>query len=216
MRMKSWLIAGAAMALSSVHAYAAPVVFTTGPTNGTVEAYNIAVFAEAAPFTLTSAATITGFEFGGWTGTATPISSISYGFSPTVDFSTPSTTTLSAGPVITSTALGLYTVRDYSASISPVTLAAGTYYFNLFNAQGSGSGTYWDLNNSSPTAYYSYGGTALPTEVGSNLAFTLFGPAGAVPEPGTWAMMLLGFGVVGASLRRRPVAQRAAVRLNIA
>ena len=25
----------------------------------------------------------------------------------------------------------------------------------------------------------------------------------AVPEPGTWAMMILGFGVVGASLRRR-------------
>lgn len=28
----------------------------------------------------------------------------------------------------------------------------------------------------------------------------------AVPEPGTWAMMLLGFGAVGFSLRRRPVA----------
>jgi hypothetical protein len=27
--------------------------------------------------------------------------------------------------------------------------------------------------------------------------------ATAVPEPGTWAMMLLGFGVVGASMRRR-------------
>ena len=28
-------------------------------------------------------------------------------------------------------------------------------------------------------------------------------PTGAVPEPGTWAMMLLGFGAVGYSLRRR-------------
>lgn len=27
--------------------------------------------------------------------------------------------------------------------------------------------------------------------------------AGAVPEPATWAMMILGFGLVGTSLRRR-------------
>lgn len=30
-----------------------------------------------------------------------------------------------------------------------------------------------------------------------------FTTAAAVPEPGTWAMMLLGFGVVGSSMRRR-------------
>jgi hypothetical protein len=28
----------------------------------------------------------------------------------------------------------------------------------------------------------------------------------AVPEPGTWAMMILGFGIAGASLRRRRAA----------
>lgn len=30
-------------------------------------------------------------------------------------------------------------------------------------------------------------------------------PPGAIPEPGTWAMLIAGFGVVGASLRRRRV-----------
>jgi hypothetical protein len=30
-----------------------------------------------------------------------------------------------------------------------------------------------------------------------------FGTAGGVPEPATWAMMLLGFGMMGASVRRR-------------
>ena len=31
-------------------------------------------------------------------------------------------------------------------------------------------------------------------------------PTGAVPEPATWAMMILGFGVVGGALRRRKTA----------
>jgi hypothetical protein len=33
-------------------------------------------------------------------------------------------------------------------------------------------------------------------------------PTGAVPEPATWAMMILGFGLVGASMRRRGVTVR--------
>lgn len=38
----------------------------------------------------------------------------------------------------------------------------------------------------------------------------LVGAGGGVPEPATWAMMLAGFGLIGAALRRRsPVAQRA-------
>lgn len=43
------------------------------------------------------------------------------------------------------------------------------------------------------------GGTPVP--VGSTLT-----GAGPVPEPSTWAMMLLGFGLAGATLRRRGVA----------
>lgn len=39
--------------------------------------------------------------------------------------------------------------------------------------------------------------------VGHSQAFASAGQAAAVPEPATWAMMLLGFGVVGASIRRR-------------
>ena len=33
--------------------------------------------------------------------------------------------------------------------------------------------------------------------------FTPFGDAAAVPEPSTWAMMLVGFGALGCAMRRR-------------
>lgn len=36
-----------------------------------------------------------------------------------------------------------------------------------------------------------------------NLAFGVAPPSGAVPEPATWALMLLGFCAVGATMRRR-------------
>ena len=37
----------------------------------------------------------------------------------------------------------------------------------------------------------------------SLITYTLFSPNGAVPEPATWAMMIIGFGGVGAMVRRR-------------
>jgi len=38
----------------------------------------------------------------------------------------------------------------------------------------------------------------------SGITFTLTAVTGGVPEPATWAMMLIGFGAVGGVLRRRP------------
>ncbi len=40
-----------------------------------------------------------------------------------------------------------------------------------------------------------------------SISFSLNGITGAVPEPATWAMMILGFGLVGAALRQRRSAQ---------
>lgn len=44
---------------------------------------------------------------------------------------------------------------------------------------------------------------------GGSVAFLANQATSAVPEPATWAMMLMGFGAVGYSLRRRPSARLA-------
>ncbi len=42
---------------------------------------------------------------------------------------------------------------------------------------------------------------------GDSLAITaVFGAGAAVPEPATWALLILGFGLVGAAMRRKPAA----------
>jgi PEP-CTERM motif len=38
---------------------------------------------------------------------------------------------------------------------------------------------------------------------GSSYSGLAFAPAGAIPEPTSWALMLVGFGIVGSTLRRR-------------
>jgi PEP-CTERM motif len=65
--------------------------------------------------------------------------------------------------------------------------APQNYGFNLWPRSGSGQNA--QISDFAPQ--------------NANLA------AAAVPEPGTWAMMLMGFGVIGASMRRRrrPIAQ---------
>ena len=67
----------------------------------------------------------------------------------------------------------------------------GTFFFQFDAGAGVDVITITDRLNSNSTGL-------------SNAA--LF-QTGAVPEPGTWAMMLLGFGAMGVSLRRRPRTQ---------
>lgn len=60
---------------------------------------------------------------------------------------------------------------------------------------------------------YSFDGqTLLDTapDLAATHSYTISAVGGAVPEPATWAMMLLGFGVLGASMRRNRV--RVAIR----
>jgi hypothetical protein len=105
-----------------------------------------------------------------------------------------------SGSIITSTSL-LFSATDLDFTSvlvngTPLTInrlagglieSAGTSNVNIFSGQ---------LNNITVTGL-SRGSTG---SYGGNVSFL---PTAAVPEPGTWAMMLLGFGAVGFSMRRR-------------
>nr|WP_314447199.1 PEPxxWA-CTERM sorting domain-containing protein [uncultured Sphingomonas sp.] len=84
--------------------------------------------------------------------------------------------------------------------------AASSYYTDsafvsgLSVGNGSGSGT----------GFVGYADNVTATGAFGSRSFNF---AAAVPEPGTWAMMLLGFGGIGAAMRRQ---RRANARLKLA
>lgn len=101
-----------------------------------------------------------------------------------------------------------------------------TWYFGNFNPIGGNAapGTYTFYNAIFEFEFVQPDANGGDDHIGSiniaqtcseqraGCAFTrdvLAAPGGGVPEPATWALMILGFGAAGARLRRRPVARGA-------
>jgi PEP-CTERM motif-containing protein len=91
---------------------------------------------------------------------------------------------------------------------SPFDAAGGTTYWLGIHAAGdfnSIDGPYWSntAGNGTSTGHESQGGTFDNwSDNGTEHAFYLTGLVSGVPEPSTWAMIILGFGVAGMGLRR--------------
>lgn len=78
------------------------------------------------------------------------------------------------------------------------------YYYN--NSASTVSNVATRVGASGPLGHFGYSTARTP---GSGVTITrVDGPDGAVPEPATWALMLLGFGVIGHAMRHRPTPRR--------
>ncbi len=94
------------------------------------------------------------------------------------------------------------TLKRLHADFAATNLAAGNYWFGLsgtdeigfnlaFNAPGANG--LWILSGAN-------NGGSLPDTLA---AFRVLGTAGSVPEAATWVMLIAGFGLTGATMRRR-------------
>ncbi|MEN9933107.1 MAG: hypothetical protein RIS17_1680, partial [Pseudomonadota bacterium] len=110
---------------------------------------------------------------------------------------------------LTSTARAIYRI---TADMPDFTLAAGNYFLVWSLAGSSGSGPFvppvlGSLGSGNALQGPTAGSLTTLVDSGSNLTvelpFTINGSVAAVPEPASWAMMLIGFGGVAGALRAR-------------
>jgi PEP-CTERM motif len=96
-----------------------------------------------------------------------------------------------------------YNLDENFFNVSPVALGAGSYYFALQYVTPVFENYLGDGTADSGAAETKDGGaTWTPTyEDTVSVAVALFGSSSAAPEPAAWALMLMGFGSLGAVLR---------------
>jgi uncharacterized repeat protein (TIGR03803 family) len=159
------------------------VLYSNGPLNGTVDAWTINNgYVVSNSFTLSSAYTVTGFDFYvwaypgdtartvDWSITSDPLGGTTFG----------SGTAQLTGTFISTNEYG-YDIDLETATGPIVPMGAGTYFLNLQNATtAQGNPLYWDENNGPSQAYavYESGAGTIPSE-----AFDVVGTNDQGPPP---------------------------------
>jgi PEP-CTERM motif len=97
------------------------------------------------------------------------------------------------------------TLVNASYAGSPILLTSGHEYFLVLNTPDSDSPSWLAQGSSSAPLFGSSDGTSWNNLSPGNLQFEVSGaaPGAIVPEPASWVMVLLGFGLVGFAASRR-------------
>lgn len=181
----------------SVTNAAAAVLYDNGPINGMQNGYNISIAGAVGSnsFIVSASATLETVDIGTWV--------LSRNIPLTVDWKIGTSyfdnSVASGTSNLTNTyfgaPLGTFDVYSSTFSLPNIKLAPGVYYLTLLNATSlTGNAIVaWDVNSGPSSNRHSYG-----YNVGSN-SFRL---TGTVPEPGTYALWLVGVIVIG-TVRRR-------------
>jgi hypothetical protein len=172
----------------------------TATSGGYYNGWNISQgFAVSDSFTLSQASVVTSINFGilEWPGGG-DITALDFGITTTPNsFPISGHASVTTGPQ-TGTGEDYWILRTDNFSTGSISLGPGTYYLVLQNAVNTSTQPdFWTENDGSPTAYHSELGS-----IGSE-SFQILGMTAAVPEPSTWAMMILGFFGIGSVAYRK-------------
>jgi len=95
---------------------------------------------------------------------------------------------------------------DHATGLQLFDVTANSYVNGLFTAPGAGAENEWVLN-AVVTAGHTYNLIVNGTSNGPESSIAGQFSYSATPEAGTWMMMVAGFGLMGAAMRRRPRTQ---------
>jgi opacity protein-like surface antigen len=176
--------------------YAVGQTFISGLTNGyPTYAYDT--------FDLSGTKTVTDGLFDSWTLHGATVKSVDWAIYDNT-FTVIAGGTAAVTSTFYATNLAGYDIDFSRFAIPDLTLPAGTYALLLENAVSSnGRLVGWDQTGNSPSFF---GGNRLSQFPNT---FQIIGKDVAVPEPASWALMLIGFAGLGVALRNRPRASMA-------
>ena len=193
------------IALAATLSIAAPAQAATIVDTGTPAGRGVALYPNqqlAGYFSLTSATVLTDVQ--GFMGAADNPGDVTIAISEGSDL--PST------PLYAGTFASVKAASFQGLSGLNWLLEAGNYWVS-FSSTGNNGMTLGAPDPLSKGAFWQNGQWYGEARSEDSLGVRISGVAAAVPEPATWAMMLLGLGMVGAAARRRRFSVRAAVRI---